>query len=200
MKRIIASVFAAAAALFLTAAILDSQQTELSEKMIRLHVVANSDDAADQELKLQVRDAVLSDLDVILDSAASKDEAEKLIAENLTRINETAEAAAKENGSNIKIVSELRREPFPTRGYDTFSLPAGYYTSLKITIGSGEGHNWWCVVYPKVCSDSVVEKADFESLGMTEQEAGLITGSSGGYVFKFKLVELIEELKIAVFG
>ena len=185
--------------LLIAAAALDLQHARLSDKLIRLHVVANSDSEADQDAKLKVRDSVVSALDKLLAGAETKDEAEKIISENLGEINSAAENTLVGLGCAYGVRSEMKTEPFPTRGYDTFSLPAGYYTALRVTIGDGGGKNWWCVVYPKLCTERAAEKADFEKLGMTEDEAGLVT-QNGGYVIKFRLMELIEKAKIALFG
>ena len=119
--------------------------------------------------------------------------------ENMDLIAEAAIRAADAEGESISVRCSLEIESFPTRQYDTFSLPAGKYTSLRVIIDQGQGHNWWCVIYPKVCSDTVVEKEDFQELGLSEDETDLITESGTEYKIKFKLLEVIEEIKTALF-
>lgn len=91
----------------------------------------------------------------------------------------------------------MAKELFPTREYETFSLPAGTYTALRVTIGEGEGHNWWCVVFPSICMSASMDEFEeaAETAGLTEGEIKLITEESDGYVLKFKSIELLEKLK-----
>lgn len=123
----------------------------LNEQIIRLHVVADTDDPVDQELKLKVRDEILLLVDQIKDGAASKEEALVRLQEQLPALQEAANRVLSKEGKLYKAVVTLQEETFPTRIYDTFSLPAGVYDSLRVTIGSGEGKNWWCVVFPDLC-------------------------------------------------
>ena len=118
-------------------------QRELSEKLIRLHVVAASDSEYDQELKLKVRDAVLKTADGLLAGAEDAKEAEEMLSGGLPEIEMAADTAVKDNGYDYPVTAALGRESFPTREYETFSLPAGDYTSLRVTIGDGKGKNWW---------------------------------------------------------
>lgn len=188
MKRsLILFSLAILAALTASAAVLQRQQQILSEKLVRLHVVANSDSSQDQQDKLMVRDAVLEIADGL-------DEAQLQAA--LPRIQDTAEACLASLGRAADVRVSLCREYFPTRLYDTFSLPAGSYKTLRITIGQGEGHNWWCVVFPSIClrtSTQELEEAAV-SAGFTTEELALITEESG-YVLKFKCMEWIDSIK-----
>ncbi len=122
------------------------QQSELSEKLIRLHVVAVSDDKTEQEIKLQVRDAVLGYLTPLLSQTSDTRTAGEIIEENLSGI----ESAALSSSQGREVTVTLGTEYYPTRHYDGFSLPAGEYESLRVTLGEGEGHNWWCVVFPPI--------------------------------------------------
>ena len=142
MKKTILAVLALLAALTATAAALQGEQQALAGKLVRLHVVANSDSEQDQALKLQVRDAVLE--------ASEGLEAEDLEAA-LPRLQAAAQACLREQGSGDPVTVSLGEERFPTRLYDNFALPAGVYRSLRVTIGAGEGHNWWCVAFPSIC-------------------------------------------------
>ena len=123
----------------------------LNANLFRLHVVANSDSPEDQAIKLQVRDAIMESLQDMMHSFSDVESAKaylKTQLENLQIIaNEVLEAAGVEDRAKIT----LTKEAFSTRDYDTFSLPAGVYESLRVTIGEGEGHNWWCVVFPSLC-------------------------------------------------
>ena len=194
---------ALAAALIFTVALgslINSQAEALSNKLIRLHVVANSDSQTDQELKLKVRDAVLDELTTSLDGAENRDEAAEIISENLGRLESAAAGVISASGAEYNVKAELCRESFPTTDYETFSLPAGIYDSLKITIGKGSGHNWWCVVFPPVCSAPVLDESTADAVGLTGEEVALLTEDSGGYVVKFRIMELLGKLKSLIFG
>ncbi len=165
------------------------EQRELSSKIIRLHVIANSDLAADQRLKLQVRDSVLEKAGPMLSTVSTAAEAKTLLEERLPELEETAAASVAAHGGNCTVRAVLDEETYPTRAYDTFSLPAGKYMSLRIVLGDGKGKNWWCVVYPALCLGTASEEIS-EVTGLDEEDIGLITESGSGYVFKFKLLEL----------
>ena len=162
--------------------------SRVSEGLVRLHVIAASDDATEQAIKLDVRDAVLSYLEPKLDSAADIAEAEALIEANLDGIAAAAESAAQGREVNVT----LGEEYYPTREYDTFSLPAGRYQSLRVTLGEGAGHNWWCVVFPPLCLTATESEAAFEELD--GETRAIISSDGGGVQFKFRLLELWGEL------
>ena len=180
-------------------AALQAQQQRMSEKIIRLHVVANSDSSADQAIKLHVRDAVLAVARQVLQDAGDPQQA---IAQALPALEAAANAALAAQGSRDTASVSFRRELFPTRDYDTFSLPSGVYRSLRVTIGAGGGHNWWCVIFPSLCvpatADGFVQAA--EAGGFTRAEIGLMTQADEGYVLKFRSLELLQALKKALFG
>lgn len=162
--------------------------SRVSEGLVRLHVIAASDDATEQAIKLDVRDAVLSYLEPKLDSAADIAGAEALIEANLGGIAAAAESAAQGREVNVT----LGEEYYPTREYDTFSLPAGRYQSLRVTLGEGAGHNWWCVVFPPLCLTAAESEAAFEELD--GETRAIISSDGGGVQFKFRLLELWGEL------
>ena len=124
---------------------------ETKTNMVRLHVVGASNSEVDQAIKLQVRDAVVERLKVELADIQDAGEAKAWIASNLSAIEETANQALAAAGCEDTAAASLLAEEFPVRNYDTFSLPAGVYDALRITIGAGEGRNWWCVVFPSLC-------------------------------------------------
>lgn len=165
-----------------------NQQNELADKLIRFHVVANSDDEGDQRTKLKVRDAVLTEMETLLDGVESREEAEQIINENTELITNTAK---KETNDNVAVT--ITEESFPTRYYDTFTLPAGNYTSLRITIGEGKGHNWWCVVFPPICAAAAIEEA--ETASFTNEEIELITDDNAETVIKFKTLEIFAKIR-----
>ncbi len=162
--------------------------SRVSEGLVRLHVIAASDDATEQAIKLYVRDAVLSYLEPKLASAADIAGAEALIEANLEGIAAAAESAAQGREVNVT----LGEEYYPTREYDTFSLPAGRYQSLRVTLGEGAGHNWWCVVFPPLCLTAAESEAAFEELD--GETRAIISSDGGGVQFKFRLLELWGEL------
>ena len=171
--------------------LLARNQKELSDKLIRLHVVANSDSAEDQALKLQVRDAVLDELTQELTDITDRDEAAEIIEARLAEITAVSYEVVNAEGYDYPVAATLAVEAFPTREYETFSLPAGDYLSLRVTIGSGEGHNWWCVIFPPICTAAAVEDS-FGDADLAEDEISLITEDSAGYVVKFQAMELLE--------
>ena len=123
----------------------------LHNGLIRLHVVAASDSAVDQSIKLQVRDAVTESLRSAMEDIRDVEAAKAYLQENLPKIQHIANETLRAAGWDGEAVVSLCREAFDTRYYDTFTLPAGIYEALRITIGEGEGHNWWCVVFPTLC-------------------------------------------------
>ena len=158
--------------------LVQAEQQRLSAKLIRLHVVANSDSAHDQAVKLEVRDAVSAAAKALLDGA------EDPRAALAGRLDAIADAAA----------ARLRE-------YDTFSLPAGVYESLRVTIGAGKGHNWWCVVFPSLCLTSSMDELELaaQTAGFSIGEIRLITGEED-FRLKFRVLELLQRLKCAMAG
>lgn len=177
---------------------LDAQQAALADKLLRLHVVANSDTGPDQALKLEVRDAVLEQAEALIPAGATLAEAQEVLAGHLEQLAcAGAEVVARE-GYDYPVTASLEEDCwFPTRDYTDFSLPAGEYTALRVVIGEGEGHNWWCVVFPPLCLGSVSQTVEEtgQATGLTDQEVALITGADEGYVIKFKAVELWEQFR-----
>ena len=175
----------------LTGVWLTGQQKALAEQMVRLHVVANSDSEEDQAVKLLGRDAVLAEAGPWLEGAVSREEAMKILS---SRLPELAQIGAKTAGEGVEVTASLEEDVwFPTKEYEDFALPAGKYTTLRITLGEGEGHNWWCVVFPPLCLGSVSETVAEKAGNFTEGQVSLITGESEGYVVKFKAMELWDE-------
>lgn len=181
----------------------------LSDHLIRLHIIANSDTAIDQEVKLQVRDAVLDYLTGKLDLTNSTEESVAIIQQELPAIEKIATTVLEKNGHAPVATAEYGAYPFPTKQYENIELPAGTYNALRITLGEGEGQNWWCVVFPPLCfadsqNGTISPEADAklkESLPADQYD--LITTTDEDTVpvqFKFKVVELVEEAKNAFGG
>lgn len=160
----------------------------LSDALVRLHVIAVSDEAEEQEIKLRVRDSVLAYLEPRLEGADDASAARELISSELDGIKAAAETAAE--GREVSV--SLSREYYPTRDYGSFALPAGSYKSLRVVLGEGEGHNWWCVVFPPLCLSAAEAENALETLG--GDSAQLLSGEGEGVVFKFRLLELWGEL------
>lgn len=167
------------------------------QKLLRLHVVGASDSEEDQELKLKVRDAVLEVCEPLLASSASVGQSKELLVSNSGRIREEAERVVYENGFDYPATVEIRKEVFDTREYEGFALPAGEYETLRITLGAGEGRNWWCVVFPPLCAEAAVENLEESALaaGLNEEDIALITRDSDQYVLRFKCVEWFGEVR-----
>lgn len=173
-----------------------SRQQALSDKVVRLHILANSDTESDQTLKLQVRDAVLEEAEQLLQSCGDREEAQRVLNRALPEIQTLAENEIAARGYDYAVTAELTDTAFPTREYGDFTLPAGRYLALRIVIGAGEGHNWWCVVFPPLCAESVTDVAETAmSAGFSEDDVKLMTEEENGYVLKFKSIELWQNLK-----
>ena len=177
---------------------LDGQQSALADKVIRLHVIANSDSETDQVLKLQVRDGILAAAGELVPPGATLEEAEAAITARLGEMAAAGAAVVGEEGYTYPVTASLEEDVwFPTKEYTDFALPAGNYTALRVVIGEGGGRNWWCVVFPPLCLGSVTETTTETALngGFSGDEVSLITGESEGYVVKFKAIELLDQLK-----
>ena len=175
------ALLAAVCVTLLTGVWAQGRQSALAGKIVRLHVIAASDSAADQRVKLEVRDALLAYLTPRLEAASGAQDAAAVIAASAPELKKIAETVS---GGSAHV--ELGRETYPTREYETFSLPTGGYTSLRVTLGAGGGRNWWCVVYPPLCTAGV-ETA--QEAALSDDDIKLITGDGGGYVLRFRLLE-----------
>lgn len=168
-----------------------SDEAEIYENTVRLHVLAHSDSEHDQSVKLAVRDAVLSEISALTENAGSADEAEAIMNENLSRIRDIAKAKLAELGEDKDINVTLSVEYYPTREYGDFSLPAGNYSSLRIMIGDAAGQNWWCVLYPQLCTGGAKTGETLVKTGFSENQIEILTGSDKPkYRLKFKILEL----------
>ena len=173
-----------------------ADRERLNEDLIRFHVVAASDAEEDQALKLKVRDAVIHSLQSAMQDIADPQAARAYLQDNLPKIRSIANETLKAAGFDGEAVVTLCKEAFDTRYYDTFTLPAGVYESLRIVIGEGEGRNWWCVVFPTFCIPATSE--GFEDIaagaGFSEALSGALTGQTR-YEVRFFLLDMMGKLE-----
>ncbi len=164
----------------------------ISDQVFRLHILANSDSAEDQQLKLKVRDEILKKGETVFASSNSLEETIELCKNNIALFQQTAEQCLKDNGSDYEVKVYVDKEYFNTREYDEITLPSGIYNALKIEIGQGKGHNWWCVMFPAICLSSVTDDELNKYLSEDEQK---LVNSDSKYEVRFKIVEIYEKVK-----
>lgn len=165
---------------------------EIYSGVVRLHVLANSDSEEDQRVKLLVRDAVLSDIGNITSGAASADDAAKMIADNVGNIRALVGKTLSSLGENVASKVTLSEEYYPERSYGDISLPAGKYTSLRIMLGEASGQNWWCVLYPAVCTSGAKASQVMRQTGFSTEQINVLTGEDKPvYKIKFKFLEFL---------
>ena len=194
MKIILSILISVATFFTLNAFIPKADEAEIYDACVRLHVIANSDSESDQELKLKVRDKLLEKVDEY--EAKDKKEAIYLLEENKEELIALAKEVVSKEGEDYNVKIEIGLEDYPTRTYEDFSLPAGEYTSVRVIIGEGKGQNWWCVLYPPLCTSSAIKYDEdaYIDVGLTKDQYGLITGVSGNYKVKFKFLELASQM------
>lgn len=169
-------------------------QQVLSEDVIRLHVVANSDSAEDQALKLLVKDAVVEKLEEMMGSVQNAEEAKAFLSENLNQIREIAEQQIRQVGLSDEVTVALTQEIFDTRTYETFSLPAGVYESLRIVIGNGAGENWWCVVFPSLCMPQESLEVEAAGAGFSDTLTDTLQ-QEDGYEIRFWFLDMFGRIR-----
>ena len=177
---------------------------DYKEKLIRFHVLANSDSDEDQNLKLKVRDAVIDYLQPKLSKSKNIEESELIIKKEYEKIEEIGKNIILENGYNYDIKVGIDYSEFPTKKYSNVVLPAGEYKALRIIIGEGKGKNWWCVMFPPLCfvdeEKAIIDKETDDKLRevLTEEEYELISQKTKKQVnrvqVKFKIVEIIQDI------
>lgn len=190
-----------------------AKQDSVYERVLRLHVIANSDSEDDQRIKYEVRDAILSATASLLGDCSDKEEAVERVNASRDVILDAAAEVLSQNGVNYGADMLVGQENYPERVYDGAAYPAGEYTSVRVVLGDGEGQNWWCVLFPPLCLSAALEKKaeatlplspadrqdgadDAVEVGITDKQYGIITEtqSTPKYRLKFKLFELIAEL------
>lgn len=178
-------------------------QQEIAEKLIRFHVIANSDSDEDQALKLKVRDEILKYITPKLQNSKSLDESREIIKNNDNKIKKIALDIIRKNGYNYNVTSTLGQFNFPVKEYGNIVLPEGTYEAYRVVIGSGEGKNWWCVMFPPLCfvdltkGEVAVKETEAEMKKvLTEDEFKLVDkeDQENKIVLKSKVVEYAKKV------
>ncbi len=177
------------------------EELEIYDSVIRLHILADSDEPEAQALKLRVRDGILESVSGIVEGSSDVTEARVRLESALPELEDGANRLLALENSPLTARVTLTRESYPTRDYRGVSLPAGEYTSLRILLGSGEGANWWCVLFPRLCvapasgyEVAVVDESEFIEAGLTPRQIELITGKSPRTVVKLRFLEWLASL------
>lgn len=178
-----------------------ADQQTLRQSVIRLHVVGASDSEQDQAVKLQVRDAVVNYVEEALSHVMTLDEAKAWLKDNLPGIQDAANDVLGKLGLSDRAVVTLQSEAFPVRHYDTFSLPSGVYDALRVTIGEGQGKNWWCVVFPSLCLPAVGESTEdvAAGAGFSQTLTDTVTRQEG-YKVRFYFLDVLGKIENFFFG
>lgn len=167
------------------------QCEDIPNHVLRLHVLANSDTEEDQELKLYVRNRILTESAGLLDEATDRSQAEQVVQQNLTRLQAAAADEIAQRGYDYPVGVELEKVYFTTRRYQQVTLPAGNYDALRVTIGQAQGKNWWCVMFPPMCLPAAEEKEELDDV-LNPKQMEIVTGQ---YEIRFKSLELYEQFK-----
>lgn len=177
--------------------------SNIADSVFRLHVIANSDNEADQNLKYIVRDSIINYINDISANASSKDDVIQITQKNLNEIESLALQTIKNNGYNYTVKVSVGNFSFPSKQYGDITLPPGYYDALKIEIGEAKGQNWWCVMFPPLCfvdvSSGIVpdESKEIMKNNMNEEEYELISEANTEVKIKFKIIEVLQNLSIS---
>lgn len=169
-------------------------QQQLAEKVIRFHVLANSNQQVDQELKLLVRDAIGTYMQKQMQTVENKEECREKIMEWIPEVEQIAGEVVLEEGFSYPVKAELTECSFPVKTYGDYTFPAGTYEALKVTIGEGKGKNWWCVMYPNMCFENsmyevVDEKSQKALREVLDEEEYQTVLNSGKYQVKLWILE-----------
>lgn len=162
---------------------------EIQEDVLRLHILANSDSEEDQAVKLKVRDRILLESGELFNTVGDKSSAQEKAAENTDKVEQIAKEVLAEEGFSYPVTAKVTRQFFDTRVYDGFTMPAGWYDSLQVILGEGEGRNWWCVLYPPLCISAAEKTQEKLEENFTEGERQVLE-SEPKYEVRFFIVEL----------
>lgn len=195
MKRFLKAVFTAFILSFIiTQTFFTAECEEIPKSILRFHILANSNSKEDQALKIKVRDYILEKADDMFKNADNKTEAVHITKTNLKKIVNDAQQYVYSMGYNYKVSGEIVQDMyFDTRQYDNFTLPAGRYDAFRIIIGEGEGHNWWCVMFPPMCISMAEDNSDLAQV-LTEEQMDIAENQTN-YEYKFKIVEIYNKLR-----
>lgn len=173
--------------------------TNLSENIFRLHIIANSNNDYDQDLKLKIRDEIINYMKPLTENCKNKEEVISIIKNNLDNLVKISKETVIKNGYNYDVTIELGNFYFPTKYYGNVSMPSGNYDAIRIKIGKAEGKNWWCSLFPALCftdvSNGIIDKKAEKNLksNLEQEEFSLITSKNQEIKFKFKLIELFNK-------
>lgn len=179
--------------ILLQVTLFSGQCESISNKVLRLHILANSNSSEDQSLKLKVRDKILECSSNIFENVQDKNNAEKVAADQLETIKQIAQQEIYDQGFDYKVHVELTNMHFNTRHYNEVTLPAGNYDAVRVLIGEGKGKNWWCVMFPPMCLPAAEKSEELEDV-LSEDEMNLVSNHSK-YEVRFKLVDWFEEVR-----
>ena len=175
-----------------------SLSDNICDKVLRLHVIANSDSDVDQQLKLRVRDELLLSGERYFNGSININNATEKLLPHLQDLKKIAKDTVELSGFDYDVTISLRKEYFTTRTYKDITLPAGEYLSLIVKIGEGKGKNWWCVMFPPMCV-SAADENDKLATVLDDNELKLVN-SNPKYEPRFKILELVESIKIKIFN
>ena len=192
------TLFLSLSVIVILAAVMISDGFLAAEKVrnecLRLHILADSDSEADQTVKLIVRDALLQETKDLFTASKNALEATQRVMENKEELEKIAEKALRDNGFLYGAEISVCEEYFTSRQYDDITLPAGNYTALKVILGEGQGHNWWCVMFPPLCIPSVTADTEENVYGVFGESGGALVFGKEGYKIKFRIVEIVENI------
>ena len=171
-----------------------TQCEDIPDRVLRLHILANSDSEEDQALKLKVRDRIVTESAGLFDQVTDRESARAVVEKNMDALREAAQDEVYRQGYSYPVSMELTHMYFTTRVYGETAMPAGYYEALRVTIGAGAGHNWWCVIFPAMCLPVAEESQELDGVLNEEQMEIVEEGESAQYEIKFKALEWYEQI------
>ena len=191
MKTVFKSICIALALSFVFSFLTFEQECRaINDDVLRIHILANSDSLRDQELKLKVRDAVLSFTDGLYRNVSNKEEAIEITETHIKDIVKTAEETLRSAGCGDTVSASVLDMDFSTRYYGDITMPSGEYTALRLEIGEAQGKNWWCVMYPSLCLYTCSDSSSMEDEFSSKQYE--IVTDKGKYQVKFKILEYFD--------
>ncbi len=193
MKRLLTSLCTAFLFLFVFAMLpFEGECRSISDSVLRVHILANSDSVEDQELKLKVRDALLKTGNDLFADVHSKEDAMSKVSNNLDLFAEIAYQTLRKEGYDYPVSAQVANVCFDTRHYDDITMPGGFYDALQIKIGKAQGKNWWCVMYPSLCIGTATDTDNLENK-LTDDQYNIVS-SKDKFVFKFRIVEIFNSV------
>lgn len=199
LKAIDISVFVTLIVCIIATVSFENSCKGIREEILRLHVIANSDEDYDQELKLKVRDSLLRCSETVFSGSEDIISAQGKLQQNTDKLLYSAEEIIRESGYDYDIKIELARSYFPTRVYDDITLPAGYYKAVRVIIGEGKGKNWWCIMFPPLCLPAATDNKEVISEYLSDDEMNIVT-SNPEYEIRFWLIEKYYDIKNKYFS